>query len=145
MRSSILPIATGLLTLLCVATSAQSPTQTGGVTNDFCSSPEACYTPARGPNCPRVRFGWGNCPGSRQACDWCYGSNGVFAYAPRGSVYTLTSGCDKFGSGTTWSTKNLLVAQWMKNAGGNCTTDARGGFACTNVNASRFKQQAGCQ
>jgi hypothetical protein len=115
----------------------------GGVANDFYSSGAYCFTPARGPNCPAVRFGWGNCPGSRQACDWCYGPNGVFAYSPRGSVYTLNSGCNQLGSNTTWSTKSGMIATWMKNAGGNCTPDGRGGYTCANVDPTRFKQQAG--
>src|SRR5579872_5497124 len=84
----------GIVLLLCV--SAQSPQPA-----DSC-----CYTPARGANCPPVRFGWGNCPGSRLACDWCYGPSGVFAYSPRGSVYTLSSGCNNLGANTTWATKS---------------------------------------
>src|SRR5579883_476034 len=49
------------------------------------SGSDPCYTPARAESCPPVRFGWGDCPGTRQTCDWCYGPNGVFAYQPRGS------------------------------------------------------------
>src|SRR5438552_718943 len=110
---------TGLgLVALLIAGAAQSPTQ-----QDFCSSPASCYTPARGPNCPQVRFGWGDCPGSRQACDWCYGPDGVFAYAPRGSTYTLGSGCNQLGSNATWATKNPQIAQSMTKAGGNCASD----------------------
>src|SRR5947208_3476538 len=116
----------------------QTPSQ-----RDPCSSGENCYTPARGPSCPPVRFGWGNCPGSRQACDWCYGPNGVFAYKPRGSVYTLNSGCNEFGKDTTWATKNQQVAQQMTKAGGNCTADGKGGYNCSNVDAAKFQQD--CQ
>ena len=54
------------------------------------SDPCGCFTPARTPSSPPVRFGWGGCPGNKQPCDWCYGPNAVFAYSPRGSVYTLT-------------------------------------------------------
>ncbi|SPE27347.1 exported hypothetical protein [Candidatus Sulfopaludibacter sp. SbA6] len=124
---------------LLSAAAAQSPPPP-----DFCSSPAACYTPARGPNCPQVRFGWGDCPGSRQACDWCYGPNGVFAYTPRGSTYTLNSGCNQFGNNATWTTKDAQIAQWMSQAGGNCVSDGRGGYTCSNVDAGRFKQAANC-
>ena len=141
-------------TALCIvvplfAALGQTPSRpplTGGATynQDFCSSNAACYTPARGSQCPQVRFGWGNCPGSRQACDWCYGPNGVFAYSPRGSQYTLASGCNQLGSNATWSTQDPQVAQWMSSAGGNCTSDGRGGYSCSNVDASQFKQAANC-
>jgi hypothetical protein len=112
---------------------------------NFCSSAEACYTPARGANCPPVRFGWGNCPGSKQACDWCYGPSGVFAYTPRGSVYTLGSGCNNLGSNATWATKDPQTVQWMTKAGGSCSSDGRGGYNCVNVDAGKFKQAANCQ
>src|SRR5580658_9802510 len=115
-----------------------------GQTSDFCSSNAACYTPARGPQCPTVRFGWGNCPGSRQACDWCYGPNGVFAYTPRGSQYTLSSGCNQLGSNTTWATRDPQVAQSMTSAGGNCTPDGRGGYTCSNVDPAQYKLAANC-
>ncbi len=140
--------ALGVVALLAAAigqTPSTRPPLVGGVSSqDFCSSSASCYTPARGPQCPQVRFGWGNCPGSRQACDWCYGPNGVFAYSPRGSVYTLASGCNQFSSNTTWSTQDSQVAQWMKSAGGNCTSDGRGGYSCSNVDAARFQQAANC-
>jgi hypothetical protein len=107
---------------------------------DRVASDESCYTPARGPKCPRVRFGWGNCPGSRQACDWCYSPDGhVFAYSPRTSVYSLTSGCDQLGSSTIWSTTNEQIVQRMKDAGGKCNSDGHGGFLCTNVDSKRYK------
>jgi len=123
-------------------TSSRYPAASAG--QDFCSSAAACYTPARGAQCPTVRFGWGNCPGSRQACDWCYGPSGVFAYSPRGSQYTLNSGCNNLGANATWATKDPQVAQWMTTAGGNCTSDGRGGYTCSNVDATRFKQAANC-
>ena len=146
MRARIGRTVLGLAIVLIAALGQTSgPPLRGGVTStDFCSTPAACFTPARGASCPAVRFGWGNCPGSRQACDWCYGPSGVFAYSPRGSTYTLDSGCNRLGSGTTWSTRDPLIAQWMGNAGGNCAADGRGGYACSNVDANQFKAQAGC-
>src|SRR5215831_5723638 len=125
------------LFLVLAGALAQSPAPGPG--SDFCSTGAACYTPARGPNCPRVRFGWGNCPGSRNACDWCYGPDGVFAYTPRGSNYTLNSGCNNLGADASWATKNPTVAQWMQAAGGDCSSDGRGGVTCSNVDADRFK------
>jgi hypothetical protein len=122
----------------CAATSNQ-PAQSSN-----CRSSDDCYTPARGPNCPKVRFGWGDCPGSRQACDWCYGPNGVFAYTPRGSVYTLSSGCNKFDRNTTWATESSQVSQLMTKAGGNCVPDGKGGYNCTNVDPAQYKKAANC-
>jgi len=133
MRCRIRHIGLGIIALL-IAALAQSPQ----------SSDTCCYTPARGPSCPAVRFGWGNCPGSRLACDWCYGPSGVFAYSPRGSVYTLDSGCKHLGSKTIWVAKDSLTAQSMIKAGGNCTSNGRGYFNCMNVNAGRFKHVANC-
>jgi hypothetical protein len=136
------------IVLLSTAEFGQTPSNPlkGGVTvnQDFCSTDASCYTPARGPQCPQVRFGWGNCPGSRQACDWCYGPSGVFAYAPRGSQYTLSSGCNQLGANATWATQDSGVAQWMANAGGNCASDGRGGYNCSNVNPAQFRQAANC-
>jgi hypothetical protein len=111
---------------------------------DFCTSAARCFTPARGPECPKVRFGWGNCPGSRQACDWCYGPNGVFAYSPRSSTYTLDSGCNRLGKDTTWSTKDPQVLDWMKSAGGTCTSNGRGVYSCTKIDPARFREIAKC-
>jgi hypothetical protein len=108
----------------------------------FFTSGEYCYTPARGPDCRKVRFGWGDCPGSRKACDWCYGPNGVFAYTPRGSTYTLDSGCNTPGKSTIWSTRNTRVAGWMRDAGGNCHEDGRGSFTCPDVDPEKFRQIA---
>ncbi len=120
---------------------SQTPPTIPGSANQ--SSP--CYTPARGADCPPVRFGWGNCPGSGLACVVCYGPDGVFAYVPRGSVYTLESGCKQFPNGTIWSTKNAQTAQQMTQAGGYCTPDGRGGYNCGNVDPQRFKQVVNAQ
>lgn len=129
----------------------RQPLRRGGVSSnqsDSCSSGASCYTPARGPECPKVRVGWGDCPGSaatgarRRACDWCYGPDGVFAYTPRGSTYKLDSSCSQLGSDATWSTKNPQIVQWMRSAGGNCASDGRGGYTCSNVDPARFKQAA---
>jgi len=124
---------------------APSSTATPGLppaTSTFFSTDAYCYTPARDARCRAVRFGWGDCPGSRQACDWCYGPEGVFAYTPRGSVYTLKSECNSFGPDTIWSTRMADVADWMTRAGGNCTSDGRGGYACAGVDPARFIEAA---
>ena len=114
------------------------------VDNPFFRSGEYCYTPARGPECSRVRGERGDCPGSRNACDWCYGPGGVFAYAPRGSTKSTPSGCDQLGKSAVWSTTNAKVAGWMRDAGGDCRETFRGRFVCSNVDPERFKQASGC-
>jgi len=89
-----------------------------------------------------VRFGWGDCPGSRQACDWCYAPNGgVFAYTPRGSNYTLDSGCNALGANASWVTQDPKVAKWMATAGGYCSNNG-GSYTCSNVDRVRFQQAA---
>lgn len=123
----------------------------GGVSYDdssaardyFYSSGDYCSSPARGPECGQVRFGYGNCPGNgRQTCDWCYGSNGVFAYVPRTNrYYSLSSGCNQLGSEAAWATQSPQVAKWMEQAGGTCTPNGQlRGYVCTNVNPVAFRQ-----
>ncbi|HJT89439.1 MAG TPA: hypothetical protein VJ732_16335 [Bryobacteraceae bacterium] len=104
------------------------------------SSQDNCYTPARGPQCAPVRFGWGDCPGSKQACQWCYGPNGVFAYQPRGSLYSLESGCNSLGRDTIWQTNSPQAEQAMVRAGGSCKANGSGGYYCTNVDPKRYQQ-----
>ncbi len=102
--------------------------------------------PARGPNCPKVRFGRGDCPGSRQACDWCYGPSGVFAYSPRGSVYTLSSGCDKLGPkhhlGDQESVYRYVDDRCRRQL--LLLTGRAAIISAPNVDANRFKQAGNC-
>ncbi len=142
-----IPVAFAILLIASLAARTQSPNQpplqSGVASNqNFFSSGAYCYTPARDAKCSRVRFGWTNCPGSRQACDTCYGPNGIFAYTPRSSTYTLASGCDQLGSSATWNTQNSQIKQWMQSAGGNCTSDGRGGYNCTGVDPKKFTAAA---
>lgn len=146
MRFRIL-IAVSTFLFASLPARAQSPNQPplqGSVTSNqnFFSSGAYCYTPARDAKCSKVRFGWANCPGSRQACDTCYGPDGIFAYTPRSSTYTLDSGCNQLGSSATWNTKNSQVKQWMQSAGGNCASDGRGGSNCTGVDPKKFTAAA---
>ena len=119
----------------------QPPPQSSQSSTGDCS----CYTPARGSQCAASPLhGWGDCPGSKQACDYCYGPNGVFAYAPRGSQYTLATACSQLGTNATWSTQDSQVAQSMRNAGGNCNSDGQGGYSCSNVDPAKYQQTASC-
>jgi hypothetical protein len=34
--------------------------------------------------------------------------------------------------------------EWMKSAGGVCTSNGRGAYNCTNVDPARFKESALC-
>jgi hypothetical protein len=109
------------------------------------STPAPCYTPVRTAACGPVRFGWGNCPDGATTCDWCYREDGtIFAYVPRGNTYTAGSSCDRPGTSAVWATQDRELANIMTAAGAMCTTDAKDGYHCTNIDPAKFKQAINC-
>lgn len=137
MRKRIAHVACGLFALF-LATLGQSFQRS----LDPCASGEYCYSPARLPQCPRVRFAAGECPGSGQPCDFCYGPNGAFAYWP--SIGAGDSDCTRFPANTTWIARNPAIAQMMSKAGGRCLSDSQGVSQCASVNVAQFKRAASC-
>jgi hypothetical protein len=91
-----------------------------------------CESPARDDaSCGQVRWGWGDCPGSRMACDWCYGADGqIFAYVRRTNrTYKLSSACEMLADlpaeDVFWVADDPDDADVMEEAGGQCQPQGR--------------------
>ncbi|MDP9120048.1 MAG: phosphodiester glycosidase family protein [Acidobacteriota bacterium] len=139
-------VAASLLVLSSLAAPFAAHTQTpraappmGDVFNS-----NSCETPDRDSGCAPVRWGWGDCPGSKAPCDWCYGRHGVFAYVRRTNrIYRLSSGCTNLAqldpADVFWLVADAGTEQRMGAAGARCQRIDRVGLVC-QVPPSDFKQ-----
>jgi hypothetical protein len=137
----ILILATPLLTP--AAGDAQRGAPTAQPNMDSFAS-KGCETPDRTTGCAPVRWGWGNCPGSREACDWCYGQHGVFAYVRRTNrTYKLASGCENLEaqdpSDVFWVVTDEGTRDRMEEARANCQDSGRLGLVC-QVDPRAYRQ-----
>jgi hypothetical protein len=103
----------------------------------------SCETPDRARGCAPVRWGWGNCPGSREACDWCYGQRGVFAYVRRTNrTYKLSSGCENLEtqspSDVFWVVTDDDTRSRMEAADADCRDMGSLGLICQDT-GGRFR------
>jgi hypothetical protein len=130
-----------LAVVLPLALGAQTPRVAPPIGDVFSS--KSCETPDRDAGCAPVRFGWGDCPDHRGACDWCYGQHGVFAYVRRvHKTYNLSSGCDDLGQQAPgdvfWVVADAGTRERMNAAGADCQSTGRLGLIC-QVDPSAFK------
>ena len=142
---SISGIAAIAALALPLALAAQTPRVAPPMGDVF--STNSCETPDRDAGCAPVRFGWGDCPDRRGACDWCYGRHGVFAYVRRTNrTYRLSSGCNDLAhqdpGDVFWVVADAGTEERMNAAGADCQQTDRLGLIC-QVPTNDFKGTAG--
>ena len=139
-RSRLFVTAWSILALALIA----APLVAQGSPPGDLFSTNTCESPARDDaSCPKVRWGWGDCPGQpRVACDWCYGSDGrPFAYVKRTNrTYRLASGCENLTElppdQVQWVIDDEDIAEILEDAGAQCQK-AREGYICQDVSPQK--------